>query len=203
LSKTLVTLAVGAHAELLDIAMPTFVGFADRHGYDLTVAVVESDRPASWHKIPALLSALDDYDEALWLDADIVIADPSADIDVPGWAWQALVCHHTDDGEVPNCGVWLVRKPMRTTLQTIWGMTEHLHHPWWEQAALVDLLGYRGRPLTVTEPTALLGRTFFLGNGWNVHRNDRNRPADGRFLHATMWPDRAAVMRQWAGAAAV
>lgn len=198
MSRTIVTLAIGAHVELLNIAMPTFERFADRHGYDIVVAELDSPRPASWHKIPALLAALDDYEEALWIDADVVIVDDTEDLNVPKFKWQALVAHHTGDGEVPNCGVWLVRQPMRPWLERIWKMTGYLNHPWWEQAAVCELLGYRGSPLQLMDPGELVARTAFLGKEWNPHKNDSEEIDHPRFRHATMHPDRASVMRQWA-----
>ena len=38
MNRCLVTFGVGHHADLLEIALPTFERFADRHGYDLIVA---------------------------------------------------------------------------------------------------------------------------------------------------------------------
>lgn len=197
MSKALVTRAVGPHVELLEIAMPTFERFAERHGYEVVVAELQSSRPPSWHKIPALLAALDEYEEALWVDADVVIVDDSDDLPVPKFKWQALVAHHTNDGEVPNCGVWLVRQPMRPVLEQIWKMGEFVNHAWWEQAAVCQLLGYRGCPLTLAEPGELVARTAFLGKEWNGHINDPEVVDHPRFRHATMHPDRTAIMREW------
>ncbi len=132
------------------------------------------------------------------MDADMVIVDPSEDLDVPDGAWQALVAHHTNDGEVPNCGFWLVRQPMRDVLQAAWAMTGYLTHPWWEQAAIVELMGYQGQPLALAQPTDLYEATHFLGAEWNDHLHDSGRTDSPRVRHATMWPDRAAVMRDWA-----
>lgn len=199
MTRALVTFAVGPHQELLDITLPSFQAFADRHGYDLLVGQPDPcERPPSWWKIPLLQDTLQAYDEVLWLDADIVIADTTEDLPVPARAWQALVEHHTSDGEVPNLGVWYLRRPMRRILDAMWGADEYLWHCWWEQAAMLDLLGYQHepRPCRQTTTSVLCRRTAFLGLEWNVHRNDHRRSA-GRFLHATMWPDRAAVMRAW------
>lgn len=205
MSSALVTLAVGTHEELLEIALPSFHQFADRHGYETIVADVECERPPSWHKVPAIRGCLMEYDEVLWVDADVVIVDSSEDLSVPADAWQAMVAHHTNCGEVPNLGVWLVRRPMLPILDRIWTMTQYLDHGWWEQAAMCDLLGYREWPLRRTLqsiPVDLYARTHFLDPVWNVHIQDTNKPGVGRFLHATQWPDRAGVMREWAQEAA-
>ena len=198
--RALVTLATGTHEELLDIALPTFRTFADAHGYDIIRARVDNDRPASWHKVPALAQALDDYDEALWIDADVVIVDASDDLDVPEDAWQALVRHHTGDGEVPNCGVWFVRRPMRRVLARLWSMRQHINAGWWEQEAMMELLGYSlHRPTELAQPGELYARTHWLDGGWNVHKWDRPVAERPRFMHASMFEDRAATMREWAG----
>lgn len=198
MKRALVTLGVGPHAELLEIALPSFECFASRHGYEVVIPDVTSDRPPSWWKVAALRAALDEFEEALWVDSDIVIVDRTDDVDVPGWAIQAVARHHTGDGEVPNCGVWFVRQPMRDVLDRIWSMTRYVDHVWWEQGAMCELLGYGSWPLEQVEDSELCDQTFFLDNGWNVHRDDRAPVARPRFMHATMWTDRAAVMREWA-----
>lgn len=206
MNRALVTYATGEHEEFLEIALPSFHEFADRHDYDVVVAEPgPSTRPPSWLKVPALKAALEDgYEEAVWVDADIVIVDPTVDLDVPDDAWQALVRHHTGDGEVPNCGVWVVRQPMIPVLDTIWAKTQYFHHGWWEQAAMLDLLGYKHepRPATLTEPTELYERTYWLDNGFNVHLRDMPLPENPRWMHATMVVDRVEAMRQWAEVAA-
>lgn len=207
MKRALVTMASGPHVELLDIARPSFQAFAGEHGYDyLEAEPPDSPRAPSWLKVPILKAALEQgYGEALWIDADCVITDMSEDTHVPKWAWQALVEHHTGDGKVPNCGVWLVRQPMLPILDRIWSMTSYLNHGWWEQAAMHELLGYQGRPVMHTTDTDLFRCTWFLGPEWNRHPWD-SRPLEGkpaRISHATMWPDRAKIMRQWAAGEAV
>lgn len=199
MSRALVTFATGDHKQLLDLALPGFARYAKRHGYTL---VTRSPslllRPASWYKIPALLDALDHFDEALWLDCDIAIVDDTLDLaaEAPAGAWQALVRHHTSDGEVPNGGVWYVRQPARPALEAVWRSHEYLVHPWWEQAALLGLLGYQLAPARLLEPTVLYDRTHWLGLEWNSHEQNDRHP-EPRFAHATCgtveW--RAAVMR--------
>lgn len=197
--KAIVTLAVGPHEELLEVALPSFRTFGERHGYDVLVAdPIDSLRPPSWWKLPAMLSALVRYDEVLFLDADTVIVDPSEDLGVHPWAWQALVEHHTGDGDVPNCAVWLVRRPMIPFLNVAWSLDKYLNHGWWEQAAMHELMGYAGRPVSCVAQTELLGHTEFLDNGWNVHVWDEPKAERPRIMHATMYQDRLGVMREWA-----
>lgn len=202
MSRALVSLAVGEeHERFLEIAYPSREEFAELHGYELLEPVVASTRPPSWWKVPALAAALDaGYTEVLWLDTDVVIVDATDDLEVAPEFWQALVEHRTGDGAVPNCGVWLVRQPMRPFLDQLWAQVNRINHGWWEQAAMLDMLGYRHqpRPSRLEQPTGLYERTCWLDNGWNVHPWDTPGPEHPRFMHATMHPDRLERLEAWA-----
>jgi galactosyl transferase GMA12/MNN10 family len=122
-NRALVTFAVGSHAPLLEESLPAMGRYADQHGYDLiSRPPAMLLRPPSWHKITAVLTALDTYDEVLWIDADVLVLDDSLDLadEVDDGAWQAITRHHTREGEIPSVGVWLVREPMRTSLEKAW-----------------------------------------------------------------------------------
>lgn len=207
MKRAIVTRATGFHKELLGIAWPSFETFADMHGWDLIEADLDSPRPPSWHKVPALIQALEDgYQEAVWIDADCVIINPTDDLTAPKWAWQALVEHHTGDGDVPNCGVWLARPALLPTLHQMWGMEKYIHHGWWEQAAMHELLGYVDRRCAGgtnrrERDTGLWRCTHWLDNGWNVHKWDLPVSDRPRIMHASMYDDRAGAMRTWAAAA--
>lgn len=198
--RALVTFGIGPAQELRDIALPSFETFAEAHGYELRVYDPDPDPywPLPWLKVACLQDALDSYEEALWVDADIVITDPSEDLPVDDRAWQALTVHHTPDGEVPNTGVWLCRQQMREVLADLWKMQSYRNHPWWEQGAVLELLGYDSwaRPTTYHGPTDLCVYTDFLSAEWNSHPWDEAEHP--RFRHATMRPNRAEVMKEWA-----
>jgi hypothetical protein len=208
----MVTLATGDYTRLLELSQPAMERYADRHGYELyrvegMKEILERagafERPPSWWKIPLLDAALGTYDEVLWLDADVMILDDDLDIadETPAEAWQALVRHHTTDGEVPNCGVWLLRWPMRKLLGEVWGMTQYLNHGWWEQAGMLDLLGYRDQPRPVVhlDSTPLYEATHWLPLEWNSHESMDRHP-NPRFAHVTAGPVgwRAPIMRRYA-----
>lgn len=187
--RALITFAVGDHARLLDVALPAFREYAETHGYDLIVqAPLECERPPSWWKIPILHAALAEYGEVLWMDCDVAIVDGSVDVadEIPRDAWQALVRHHTPDGEVPNMGVWFLRRPLRLILAEVWKRLEYVNHPWWEQAAMLDELGYQHdpRPCRLVQPTQLYERTAWLGLEWNSHEQNDRHPSP-RFAHVT------------------
>jgi len=205
MNRAIVTFSTDDYAELADVSLPTMRRYADRHDW-LLIAVrgtAAFERPPSWMKIPLLQEALRDFDEVLWIDADVVVAADAPDItdEVPDDAWMALVEHHTADGDVPNCGVWLLRPPMRAWLARVWSMVEYRDHGWWEQAALLQLLGYREQPRPVRheQTTTLYRNTAWLGREWNSHEESDRHP-DPHFAHATAGnlPWRLDVMRRYA-----
>jgi hypothetical protein len=171
--RALVSFGTGDMAELLEITAPGLHAYARRHGYDLITRPPSMLlRPASWHKVTSLLDALEEYDEALWVDCDVVVLDTTWDLadDIPAWAWQGITRHQTPEGDVPSAGVWYVRQPMQPVLEAVWRLSKYEHHRWWEQAALQDLLGYTPEHLPVHQdhPTELSDRTFWLSLEWNA-----------------------------------
>lgn len=205
MNRAIVTFATPDYGALLDVSLPTMQRYADAHGW--TVVAVRGapgfDRPPSWMKIPLLQETLRDFAEVLWIDADVVVVEDAPDItaEVSDDCWQALVEHHTADGAVPNCGVWLLRPAMRPWLARMWAMTEYLDHGWWEQAALLQLLGYaeQPRPVRHVHPTTLYRNTEWLDLEWNSHEQSDRHP-DPHFAHATAGnlPWRLDVMRRYA-----
>lgn len=216
MSKALVTFATGEYVKFLDIARPSFVAYAKRHGYDYC-EITEGDsaldptRPASWSKVPVLLRALETHDAALWVDCDAVIVDSSEDIadHVPVAAWQGMALHHThrgfDMGELPSCGTWFVRKAMIPVLQQVWSMTQYIDTMWWEQAAMHELLGYVRNgaavfPVRRGEETELRRNTHFLPYEW-AHTEFLDTSVQPRIMHVPGTAPmalRLATMRAWA-----
>ena len=200
MSKAIITLATGKHERYLEIAAPSFKAFAERHGWDIyKTNSVGQARPPAWYKVPAIIELLHNYDEVLLLDADTVIVDGTEDLTAPPEAWQAMVMHNTADGEVPNTGVWLTRKPMIPILEAAWNMTDYVMHGWWEQAAILELMGYQVRqPTHLIKPTELYNHTHWLDPAWNVHKWHKPQPERPKIQHATMYPDIIEIMRIWA-----
>lgn len=200
MKKALISFGTGPHAEYLSIARPSFKAFAARHGYDyFEPSKIDPVRPAPWYKVKALLSLLKSgYDMAVFLGADTLIVDGREDIP-DGDYLQAMVAHATGDGDVPNTDMWVCKAGMAEWLERVWANTKWLHHGWWEQAALLELMGYQViQPTHLIAPTELYNRTAWLDRAWNVHRWDMIQTAHPRIQHATMWPDRPAIMRVWA-----
>lgn len=196
------------YARMASYTMPLMQAYAERHGHGFRVVRLAGERPPSWMKLPALVDALCEYGRVVWIDIDVVIVSPWHDIvaAMEPDSWQAVVEHRTECGHVPNCGVWVVAKEMRYELSLAWGKgTDYLHHPWWEQAAIMRLMGYavedgpRGR---LDTPTTLYERTTFLGPEWNHHPADENKTNAPNFVHVTQYADRLGTIRDLAARAA-
>ena len=188
--------------EIAEVTMPLMKAYALRHGMDFAWADLTGPRPPSWHKVIGLLQTLPNRPAVVWLDADVVIEDGSRNIldDVAEDADQALVQHDTECGMVPNCGVWVLRPAMLSRLEQAWNCNRHISHPWWEQAVVLEQMGYvvDGTQAMLDTPTTLYERTSFLDAAWNDHPNDQRRPAHVRFRHVTQYENRLEKIRQFA-----
>jgi hypothetical protein len=176
-SRALCSIGAGPHAALLDVSEPTFRAYADRHGYELiTTRDADPVRPPAWAKVAMLRDVLERCELAVWIDADAVIVDDRDDIaaDLAPDKQLGLVRH----GEVPNTGVmvWRAGDFAHSLLADMWANTRRIHHPWWENAALLDALGYpvpsfsrlaRLRPRRRPRPSRYLGGVQFLAPEWN------------------------------------
>lgn len=192
-----------AFAKMACWTLPLLEAYASRHGMDFYCANLAGERPPSWMKIPLLHQVLKDYDRAVWIDADVVVMDSSASIAdaVPPESWQGLVEHATGCGTVPNCGVWVLANAMMPTLKEIWSSGAYVNHWWWEQAAILERMGYAVTDTptaTLRQATELHGRTTFLPPTWNHHPADANRVDSPRFVHVTQYENRPEACRQLA-----
>jgi hypothetical protein len=173
MTKALATIGSGPLAPVLALVLPTFAAYARHHGYQLVVGEGDCDgRPPAWGKVPLLRRLLNEFDEALWIDADAVILDKSVDLtsEVAPDAYQALVRHVTHDGDMPNTGVWFLRGQQgRDLLDAVWRREEYRQHRWWENAAVMDLLGYSlDVPTQALHETPWVSGTHWLHPTWNA-----------------------------------
>jgi hypothetical protein len=196
------------HTAMAKHTAPLMEAYAQRHGHDFISLSLIGDRPASWQKLPAIYASLKAYDAVCWLDADVVITWPGADIiaELQPGTCQAVVEHLTECGRVPNCGVWVVSRDMMPTLRQAWADgSAFVHHPWWEQAAIMQLMGYAVEPGPhgkLDSPTRLYEQTTFLRPEWNHHPGDINRPDTPYFFHVTQYDDRLSTIARLAATAA-
>lgn len=205
MNRAIVTYAEGAHEELLDVALPTYKAFADKHGYKLIIGTQMSEFPPAWNKIPLLLEGLQHYDEVIWFDCDLVVVNSSEDFPpMCDGAAHAMVRHFEDCSEVPNSGVWRLNRKARPLLEAIFRLEVFRDHGWWEQAALMTLMGYtvppQGSSFNETKcrnvvKTEWYNQCQFMRLLWNSHPNYR---ADSPNIVHCSYPDmqrRLEVMR--------
>jgi hypothetical protein len=196
------------HTAMAVHTVPLMAAYASRHGHDFRTVTLDGERPASWNKLPALHAALGTYDVVCWLDVDVVIAWPGGDIidELQPDTCQAVVEHLTECGRVPNCGVWIVTRDMQPTLEQAWiDGSMFPDHPWWEQAAIMRLMGYVVEPGPhgkLDSPTTLYEQTTFLPPVWNHHPGDINKPDRPYFVHVTQYNDRLSLIAKLATIAA-
>lgn len=172
--KVLCSLGAGSHQELLSVSSQTFALYAQRHDYDLDLRheVLAPDRPAAWSKVPLIRELLRRYDLVLWIDCDAAIVDPTLDIadELERRDLMGLVAHEYDGQAIPNCGVWILRRSRAVMrfLDAVWRRTEFLDHEWWENAAVLDELGYTLEPRVESVRTPRIrSRTRYVDRSWN------------------------------------
>lgn len=174
--KVLLTAASGPHVELLSIALSPLHAYARRHSWSLRVVVgeVPADRPAAWAKVPLIREALQEADVVCWLDSDAIVVDLSTDIldeAEPGKDLY-LVRHFGADPphETPNTGVmmWRAGEWADRMLERVWSSEHLVDHPWWENAALLEILGYELEPVArLRERREEMDRVKLIDPAWN------------------------------------
>lgn len=209
MKRVVITGHEGAEFEqLAAVTSPLMDAYARRHGaafveYQLPAII---KRPSSWKKLIAIAVGFQEHDEVLWLDADVVIVDPTENVfdGVADDADHAMVRHQTSEGDVPNAGVWLLRRPMLPIIVAAAMMDDAVHHRWWEQAAILSLMGFSdstGRCRHVNS-THLYEKTHWIDESWNTWVGS---PAtvSPKFRHACgIGGDRRlALIKEWANAA--
>jgi Methyltransferase domain/galactosyl transferase GMA12/MNN10 family len=185
--RVICSLATGDYRSLLSRSALSFERYADRWEWDLVVSTEDlaEGRPAPWAKVPLVRSLLAQYDWVLWLDADVVIVDLNADIsaEIQPDKDLYLVEHPWLGQYTANTGVMLLRSCdwSRAFLDRVWALDEYAEHPWWENAAVLELLGYGLEPARLVEPTPWLRRTKLIDRRWNSIELDR--PDHPAFIH--------------------
>ncbi len=177
--RAICSMGTGPYRDLLARTAVSFEHYARRWGWDLVLSTedLSGERPAPWGKVPLIRGLLDEYDWILWLDADVVVVGMDADIaaEIEDGKDLYLVEHAWSGEYTANSGVCLLRSSdwARAFLDEVWRSEHHVDHGWWENAAVLELLGYSLRPARLVEPTPWLERTKFLDRRFNsvpVHR---------------------------------
>lgn len=204
MKKVITSFGIGYHKRLLALSSPTFYLYANNHNYDI---FLPSDNffgentksmPPAWWKIDVIEYLLQTYDQVLWLDADVIICRFDEDISKSLNSGDfGLVVHETPDGQVPNSGVWLLNKTALNWLSQLkLHKTFKKSQYWWEQAALIHMMGANPDDQPIVLPNSYNLSWTQLDYSWNPHINDKRKiPQDTKFFHATCFEDRYAVMK--------
>ncbi|WP_275656852.1 putative nucleotide-diphospho-sugar transferase [Sporolactobacillus pectinivorans] len=165
----------------LKIMKPTVKAYAKKHHMD-TIFITErfdSGRPASWDKIIILYNLLKHYDIVMWIDADAIFLDTSLDIrnQLNEDHVMFMVTHYGRSPIWPNGGLIVAKKNKKTfdLLNKIWNKTDVIDHPWWEQQAIINVLGYENsyHDIISYHPNKYSNLIGMLDLRWN------SRPLDG------------------------
>jgi len=145
-----VTFAVGAdYKRAMAPGLESKRSWCARHGYDFHCggdSVWDRSRPIPWSKLLYLQSFLNDYDYLFVSDADVLITNPAArieDVILPELGtkdllWTLDACDHLNSGNMLlRCSAhsWI-----RSFFDLVWNQKELIHHIWWENAAMIQVL---------------------------------------------------------------
>lgn len=205
MKKVLTSFGFGNQKQLLRIASPTFVKYAQEHNYDLFIpsesffSETTKTRHYSWWKIELISKLFNIYDRILWIDADVVVVRCDKDIldELDNDSHVGMVVHEVPIGFVPNCGVWTLDKKCMSWFPDLWQYNKLPRSDgWWEQDAMLYKLGINSGSNNIQLPSSYPIPWKQLDYLWNPHVHDhRGIPSNLRFFHATMFEDRAKVMQ--------
>lgn len=144
----LLTFATGKYNSLLKLSAPLMKIYAELWGFSYFELKESLDlkRPISWSKLLAIENLLHEYEVVIYLDVDVMILKMDENIleDFDkryDFAWRVA----SIAGKLsPNAGVMLFRSSVATKslLRSAYEQTDLIYDGWWEQAALIRVLGY-------------------------------------------------------------
>jgi glycosyltransferase involved in cell wall biosynthesis/tetratricopeptide (TPR) repeat protein len=188
-------------SQISSLTVPLIENYAKKHGMRFVCGDLSGTRPASWNKIPLINKFLQTSDLVVWIDSDIVIEDDTVDISklINQDSWHALVEHHPFPEHVPNCGLWILKPSMIPILRSIWNSGKNIDHGWWEQASILEELGYTSNIGSAhrIRNTVLFEKTTWLNPEWNHHPCDLSRVRKPRFRHITQYKNRLEAVKSY------
>ena len=203
--RVLCSAATGPFTSLLEVSAPALETYARQHRWDLVLSREDlaAGRPAPWGKLPLVRSLLVDYDVVAWIDADAIIVDSDCDLADELELDKDLYLVEHWGGEPyeqrANSGVFMIRAGewANGLLDEIWHRESLSHHRWWENAALMQVLGYdiEGSPVLRDNANPWLQRVKFLDLAWNSipHWSRSRRPRINHYA-ALPVPQRLLLM---------
>jgi hypothetical protein len=167
----------GVYATMMEVTAVTMIAYARRHRWDLVLTREEAaaPRPGAWNKIVLVRQLLAEYPVVGWIDADAGIVDGTEDIGAElDDDHDLYVVAHRDGvppAEVINSGVFMVKSTDWTErfLAAVWDQADLVEHMWWENAAIMRLLGWDldAEPPNPTGDTEWSARVKRIDPSWN------------------------------------
>jgi len=139
------TLVIGdEYSKTIRPCTDTQISYATKHSYDriTDISVYDRSRPISWFKIPLIQKYLSNYDYILWMDADVMVTNYDIKIEtfIEQMQKDSFLLIARDLNNL-NCGMFIIKNCEKSFefLNDVWSRTEYINHPWWEQAAVIDI----------------------------------------------------------------
>ncbi len=115
--------------------------YAEKHGYRFHCPQeARTGRPPAWEKVFAVGEALEWSEWVWWLDADAIVTNPEIRLESLIDPAASLII--AKDFHGVNTGSFLLRSCpwAKRFLWKVWRAEKYTLHPWWEQAAVMELL---------------------------------------------------------------
>lgn len=131
--------------EIGELTTPNKAQYCRKHGYYFSVSTDtwHSIRPPSWSKILYVRYLLGYSEWVFWIDADAIFANMEIKLESILDSTFDIVIAKDINGI--NAGIFGIKSSKKTLefLDEVWGMTEYIHHPHWEQEAMSQIIDSR------------------------------------------------------------
>ena len=193
---TVLTAYESAFAALGGIARSNKEAYCRRHGYTFRCRTegFDTSRAPAWSKIRFLQEELANCDWVFWTDADSLIMNSAVPLSFfVDNAYDVILSYDRYNGI--NTGNFLVRSSpwSQSFLERVWRQEEFLHHPFWENAAVMSLYAKDSechRHISVV-PNHL----------FNGYITDNSYSTGGFLVHFAGLKDREVFMKNYAALA--
>ncbi|WP_238537530.1 putative nucleotide-diphospho-sugar transferase [Sporolactobacillus vineae] len=189
------------HQAELKIMKTTVEAYAKKYRMDTAFFTERfgADRPASWDKIIILYNLLKKYNLVMWMDSDAIFLDTRSDIrnELDSRHVMYMVTHYGRTPIWPNGGLIIAKQDPKTfdLLTRIWNQTDAIHHPWWEQQAIFNVLGYKNEYHNIIgyHPNQYSNLIGSLDLKWNSRPIDGDISKDPVIMHYGGLPHRTRI----------
>ncbi len=170
---TVLTAYDAGYAAVGEISRANKEAYCARHGYRFVCRTdgFDTSRPPAWSKVRFIREELAKSEWVCWSDADALVMDSS--VPLVGFVQDSVdVVFSGDPKHGINTGHLLVRNTPWSAafLDRVWGRTEFLNHPFWENAAVIRLCEEdpEVRRHTAVVPNKLFNGFPYPGGGYTT-----------------------------------